>query len=290
MVKKAFHSLIVASLTFTSTFAQESEPAPMPAQEINPLEKFSWQTSGTGNIGSHATINIPEGYRFLNGQETAQVMELFGNLPSKYEGMIGPDDLNWFVVFEYEDSGYVKDDEKDDLDADDLLETLREQEEGANEERRKRGMDTLTTVGWAAEPAYNESTNNLEWGVILESSDGGRNINFLTKLLGRHGIMHTTLICDTDALDATLPDYQNLLTGYEYNAGKTYAEFQDGDKVSEYGLKALVAGGAIFAAAKLGLFAKIALFFKKGLKFIIIGVIAIGAFLKRLVTGKRADA
>ena len=289
-VKKAFYSLI-ASLTLSSAFAQEPEPTPTPPKpEIDPLEKFNWETSGRGEIGSYATIDIPGGYRFLNGLETAKVMSLFGNLPSTYEGMIGPDDLSWFVIFQYEDSGYVEDDEKDDLDADELLETLREQEEASNEERRERGLDTLTTSGWAVEPNYNESTNNLEWGVIFELFDGGSNVNFLTKLLGRHGIMHTTLVCDTEALQGTLPAYQELLTGYEYNTGKTYAEFEEGDKVSEYGLKALVAGGAIFAAAKLGLFAKLLLFFKKGFKLIAIGAIAIGIWIKRIITGKRVDA
>jgi len=291
MVLKIFYSLLIALLTLGSAFAQEPESIPTtPEPEIDPIEKFSWETSGQGNIGSFATIDIPGGYRFLNGLETAKVMSLFGNLPSTYEGMIGPDDLSWFVIFQYEDSGYVKDDEKDDLDADDLLETLREQEEASNEERRESGLSTLTTSGWAVEPKYNDRTNNLEWGVILESSDGGRNVNFLTKLLGRHGIMHTTLVCDTEALQGTLPEYQKLLTGYDYHAGKTYAEFEDGDKVSEYGLKALVAGGAIFAAAKLGFFAKILLFFKKGLKLIAIGAIAVGVWIKRIITGKRADA
>jgi len=291
MAFKTIPSLFLASLTFTSAFAQETTPAPEETPQVeNPLDQYNWQTSGTGKIGSHATIEIPEGYRFLNGSETAEVMALFGNLPASYEGMIGTEDLDWFVVFEFEDAGYVKDDEKDELDAAELLDALREGEEASNEERKRRGMETLTTVGWAVEPNYNEATNNLEWGVILEGSDGGRNINFLTKLLGRHGIMHTTLVCDTDQLDAVLPKYQNLLTTFDYNSGQTYAEFEEGDKVSEYGLKALVAGGAIFAAAKLGLFGTIALWFKKALKFVIAGVVAIGVFLKRLITGKKADA
>jgi uncharacterized membrane-anchored protein len=151
-------------------------------------------------------------------------------------------------------------------------------------------MGTLTTVGLAVEPNYNEATNNLEWGIILESSEGGRNINFLTKLLGRHGIMHTTLVCDTDKLETVLPEYQELLTGFGYDSGQTYADYEEGDKVAEYGLKALVAGGAIFAAAKLGLFGTIALWFKKAFKLVIAGAVAIGVFLKRLISGRKADA
>lgn len=291
MFSRTCKSLFLASLTFTHVWGQEIAPATEEAQpEVNPLAEFHWKTEGRGQISSHANIAIPQGYRFLNGAETAKVMELFGNPPGRYDGMIGIDSLDWFVIFQFEDSGYVKDEEKDDLDADELLKTLREQEEISNEARKEQGYDTLTTTGWAVEPNYNETTNNLEWGVILKSSDGGENVNYLTKLLGRRGIMHTTLVCGTDQLDAVLPDYQKVLTGFDYNEGNTYAEYQDGDKVSNMGLKALVAGGAIFAAAKLGLFAKLALFFKKGFKLIAVGVIAIGAFLKRLITGKKADA
>ncbi len=291
MVSKAFHSLLFASLTFTPAFAQDAAPVPGDAQpEVDPMAQFNWETSGRGEISNHATIAIPEGFRFLNGQETAKIMQMFGNLPEDYDGMIGPDELDWFVVFQFEDSGYVKDDEKDDLDADELLESLQEQDKAQNEARRQEGLGTLDTVGWAVKPNYNESTHNLEWGVILESSSGNRNVNFLTKVLGRHGIMHTTLLCDTEDLQNILPAYQNVLTGLEYNSGNTYAEYEEGDKVAEYGLKALVAGGAIFAAAKLGLFGTIALWFKKAIKLIVVAAAAIGLWIKRLVTGKKSDA
>jgi len=300
MTLKSLKVLLVSSLSLTWALGQEITPAEesippdsaeiAPAAQDNPLARFDWQTSGSGEVGDHATIEIPEGYVFLNGAETAEVMALFGNLPAVYEGMIGPESLDWFVVFEFEDAGYVKDDEKDELDSEDLLEMLQEGEEVSNEERRKRGMSPLNTVGWAVEPNYNEATNNLEWGVILENAEGEQNVNFLTKLLGRHGIMHTTLVCDTDQLEAILPEYQELLTGFDYNSGQTYADYEEGDKVAEYGLKALVAGGAVFAAAKLGLFGTIALWFKKAFKLIIAGVLAVGVFLKRLISGKKADA
>lgn len=291
MITRSIQSLFLASLTLTSAFAQEAPVPESNPEAENTLAKYSWQTTGTGNLSGHATIEIPEGFVFLNGKETADVMtKEFGNLPTTYEGMIGPESLDWFVVFEFDDIGYVKDDEKDDLDADEILEAIQENQEAANEERKRRGLDTLTTTGWAVEPNYNQSTNNLEYGFTLKSSDGSTNVNFLTKLLGRRGVMVSTLLCGPDQLDTILPEYQKLLTTYQYISGETYAEYQEGDKVSEYGLKALVAGGAIFAAAKLGLFATIALWFKKAFKLVIAGVIAVGVFLKRMISGKKADA
>jgi uncharacterized membrane-anchored protein len=89
-------------------------------------------------------------------------MELFGNLPTQYDGMIATDDYGWFVTFQFSDTGYIDDSEKEDLDADELMESLQEGQEAANEERERRNIGTLTLTGWASKPSYNESTNNLE--------------------------------------------------------------------------------------------------------------------------------
>ena len=290
MILKFLTSLVALSLLIPA-LAQEV-PAPSDGPEsADPLAKYNWQTSGTGKLGEHGKIEIPEGFIFLNGVETGEIMtKEFGNLPSEYEGMIGPESLEWFVVFEFDGVGYVNDDEKDDLDSEEILEAIQEGQKAANEERKRRGLDTLTTTGWIVEPNYNPTTNNLEYGFVLESSDGSTNINFLTKLLGRHGVMVSTLLCGPAELEAILPDYQKTLTGFDFDSGQTYAEYQEGDKVAEYGLKGLIAGGAVFAAAKLGLFGTIALWFKKAFKLVIAGVIAVGLFLKRLIGGKKADA
>jgi uncharacterized membrane-anchored protein len=144
------------------------------------------------------------------------------------------------------------------------------------------GLETLTMVGWAVEPKYNETTNNLEWGTIIESENGGRTVNYETRLLGRHGFMNVTLLCDPEALDATLPAYQSLLTTFAYVPGKTYAEFRDGDKVAKYGLTALVAGGAAYAAVKTGLLAGILAFAKKLWYLVVAAVVAVWSGIKRM--------
>jgi uncharacterized membrane-anchored protein len=82
------------------------------------------------------------------------------------------------------------------------------------------------------------------------------------------------------------------MAGYKYQTGETYAEYRPGDKVAKYGLAALVAGGAAVGAAKLGLFAWLAVIFKKGFKVIIIGLIAVVAMFKNLfakILGRRSD-
>ncbi len=275
-----------AFLAFVNLSAQDEgstldQQAQAQAQWNAFMDSLGWKTDGSGALKDWATIEIPAGYRFLNGDDAAKLMEAYGNLPSTYDGMIAIDNLDWLVLFEFEKSGYVKDDEKDELNAKKLLATLRDQQEQSNEYRKSQGLEPMFLDGWAIEPKYNETTNNLEWGLLLRSGDSGQFVNYKTKLLGREGIMNVTLICDYDKLASVLPTYQDLLTGHQYNSGKSYADYRQGDKLSEYGLTALIAGGAIYGAAKLGFLSGIMVFFKKFFKIIIVGILGIGYAIKK---------
>jgi uncharacterized membrane-anchored protein len=287
-----FLSILASTLGLFGQNVQEEvelSAAEEEAQLLQYLSNYNWQDRGVGELGNWATIQIPEGFRFLAGEETDQLMQAFGNLPDEYEGMLGVPNMDWFVLFQFQDTGYVKDDEKDDLDAAKLLKEIQAGDEAFNEYRHENGLEALYTVGWAIAPSYNEETNNLEWGLLLRGESGGESVNYNTKLLGRDGIMNVTLVCDPEDLDEILSQYQYLLVGYDYKSGKSYAEFEEGDKIAEYGLSALIAGGALYGAAKLGILANLVLFFKKGFKIIIAGVVAIGAGIKKFFVGKGMD-
>jgi len=94
--------------------------------------------------------------------------------------------------------------------------------------------------------------------------------------------MEVTLVCDPQMLAGLLPTYRRLLAGYRYTQGNTYAEYVEGDKIAEYGLAALITGGAVAVAAKSGLL-------KHLWKFIVLIAAAIGGFFKKLF-GRGAKA
>jgi uncharacterized membrane-anchored protein len=147
----------------------------------------------------------------------------------------------------------------------------------------ERGMSTLEVVGWHTPPFYNTTTKNLEWAIRLRSSDGGETINYKTKLLGRRGVMDVVLVCDETEMPTIVPEYQKLLTGFAFKPEETYASFKQGDKIAEYGLTGLIVGGGLLVAAKSGLLAKL-------WKPIALGLLAIGAFIKRIFTGKTRES
>ena len=255
------------------------------------IDSISWKTEGSGPLGAMASLAVPSGYRFTGSPGTIKLMEAFGNLTSGSElGFISPLDLSWFAVFEFEPCGYVKDDEKDKLDADKIFKQFKEGQVVTNKELTKRGMPTLEVVGWQTRPFYNPQTNNLEWAIRVRGSDGGESINYKTKLLGRRGVMDVVLVCDESQLATVIPQYQKLLTGFAYKKDDSYAAFSKGDKVATYGLTGLIVGGGLLAAAKTGLLAKLGGLIVKLWQFVAIAVVAIGAFLKRIFTGKTRDS
>lgn len=265
--------------------AAESEAQdPEAAAFAKLLRSIKWTTSGDGDLGGRATLTVPPGYRFTGGPGTVKLMEAYGNLTNGSElGYIAPDEMNWFAVFEFDDCGYVKDDEKDKLDADEILKQLKEGQKEANKMLKKRGMPTLEVLGWQTPPFYNKQTNNLEWAIRLASEGGGETINYKTKLLGRRGVMDVVLVCDEEQLATVIPDYQKLLTGFAFKKEESYAAFTKGDKVAKYGLTGLIVGGGLLVAAKSGLLAKL-------WKPIALGLLAVGAFFKRIFTGRSKES
>ena len=138
----------------------------------------------------------------------------------------------------------------------------------------------MTILGWEQPPHYNETTHNLEWAIKGES-EGEAVINYNTRLLGRGGVMKVTLVTDPSILSATLPDFKNVLGTFGFKQGQKYAEFRKGDKIAEYGLSALIVGGATAVAVKSGMF-------KWLWKLIVVGFIAVSGFIKKLFSRNKA--
>ncbi len=252
---------------------------------IEKIETFGWTREGTGKLGDQAQVAIPKGYRFTTGDGTRKMMQLFENLPTDRElGMLTTEGLGPWIIFEFDESGYVKDDEKDKLDADELLKTMQEGQLAANKHRREMGLDELILLGWAVPPRFNDMTKNLEWATRIRSLAGGsESINYNTRLLGRSGVMEVTLVCEPSEMQTLLPQYQQTISTFNYLQGNTYAEYRAGDKVAKYGLTALVAGGAAVAASKMGLFAKLSGLVAKLGKGIVVVIIALAVGIKAIL-------
>lgn len=268
-------SPVLALLLLLPAFAHAQRD---PAVIIQELQKLAWQRGpGEGKIAAKAKIRIPDGYAFLDEGNTRRFLELMGNPPRDGHTMIAPSNLDWFAVFSFDPVGYVKDDET--IDAEALLESLKKSDAPGNEERKRLGMAPIYTDGWHVPPHYDASSKRLEWGMRLRDDKGGIHINYTSRLLGRSGVMSAVLVSSPSTLNQDMGAFQGALRGYEFVGGEKYAEYKEGDRIAEYGLAALVVGGAAAAAAKAGLFKSLGKFL-----WVIIGGVLMGgwALLKKL--------
>lgn len=243
------------------------------------------QGPGTFPMGGDlAEIDLSQDYVFLDQPNTLQLLALTQNPESGTEqATILPADESesWFVIFEFDEIGYVPDDDSD-LDADALLESIRQGTEASNAARREMGWPEMQIVGWHDAPRYDVDTKNLTWAII-GGSQGEQTINRIVKILGRRGVMTLTLVSSQAELASADRQLAGLIERYRFQPGSTYAEYVPGtDRLAEVGLAALVVGGAGAALVKSGLLARF-------WKFIVVALAGAGAVLKRVFSGRRAE-
>jgi uncharacterized membrane-anchored protein len=291
MKKRTLIILIVVCISALLAFGQNNrnkkkaqpEPSPSPEQGLSweNMDSVMFQKGPSlGDLGTTARVKVPAGYVFAGGNDTRTLMETMQNPTSGRElGFLAPAGEEWFAVFEYDDVGYVKDDEKGSLDADALLESIKAGTAAGNKERARRGWPALNVIGWETPPRYNDETHNLEWAVRAES-EGQHIVNYNTRLLGRGGVMEVTLVTDPALLQETLPKFKTMLAGFDFAEGQKYSQFRPGDKMAAYGLTGLIVGGGTAALVKTGAFKWI-------WKALVAAAVGIGALFKRLFSREK---
>jgi uncharacterized membrane-anchored protein len=238
-------------------------------------------------IADKATLQLPAGYAFIPIAEAGELLQAFGNtLDPGFQGIVVPrsqDRSFSFYNLSYHDSGYIKDDDARDWNADELLQQVRQGTETGNQRRREMGAPEIEVTGWIEKPRYDAASHEVVWslGVRGKGAPAGEagSVNTRTLVLGRDGYVAMTLVTDPAHVEALRPDTARLLDALTFNEGRAYADFKPGtDRVAEIGLAALVAG---VAAKKLGLIAVAVAFFVKFAKVIVVAVIGAGVALRK---------
>ncbi|CAN5477676.1 DUF2167 domain-containing protein [soil metagenome] len=248
MIKTMRYAVMACLLAAAPWRVQAEQTSSEKAREE--MNKLPWQQGpAKGVVGAKAAIEVPADGRLLPEASGSRFLELTGNLPSPGHTILVHGD--WWATFSFNPSGYIKDDEK--LDADALLQSLKESDEPSNQERGKLGIARLYTDGWAVAPHYDPDTKYLEWGLRLHAEGSPEPvINYTVRLLGRSGYESVILVSSPESLTKDVAELKGMLKTFAFVPGERYAEFKPGDHVAEFGLGALVLGGAAAAAVKSG--------------------------------------
>lgn len=304
-LRRAFVIVLVLAGPFAATPYASAQTAPTnettaaatPAADPN---EVAWNKASEAMLRGptrltfrdQATMELPEGYGYVPVKESTELMRVMGNtVDGRFLGLIFPvgrDDANWFVSLDFEDAGYIKDDDARDWNADELLESLKEGTEAGNEQREQLGIAPIEVTRWVQKPNYDASAHRLIWSAELRNKGGqdrDPGINYNTYLLGREGYVTLNLVTSLSSVESDKPDANKLLAAMQFNDGKRYQDFNpSSDKVAAYGLAALVAGAA---AKKLGLLATLGLLLAKFGKIIFIAVAAFGAGILKWFRGRK---
>ena len=259
MKKNILKVILLSSIIFNSELI---------IAQTDKLSELKWVTApAVGKVGDKAEFKVTGSSVFLDPIETDKFLQLNGNLPTKDSYTIASEKGDWFGILKVFEDGYVKDDEK--IDADALLESLKEGNKVGNERKKEKGLPILILDGWYFPPRYDTENKRLEWGTKLRSpTDNSITVNVTTKILGKSGYTSAILVSSPETLDKDLIDFKATLKNFDYVSGEKYSEWKQGDKVAAYGLGALVLGGAAAVATKKG-----------GLKLIWIAILGAGAAL-----------
>ncbi|WPV65261.1 DUF2167 domain-containing protein [Chitinophaga sp. LS1] len=255
-----------------------------------------WESGLIHLSGGKADINVPAGFKFLNAAQSKYILtDLWGNPPSVSDdilGMIFPanadafDSISYAFVVRYENIGYVKDYDASKINYDDLLKDIQKEEVEANTERVKNGYQPIHMMGWAQSPFYDKENKVLHWAREIKfGEDTPHTLNYEIRILGRDGVLSMNAICTMNELPLVKADIDKVLQMAKFTSGNAYKDFDPKiDKVAAYTIGGLIAGKVL---AKVGFFALLVKFGAAFWKFILLGFVALGGFIRKLFTGKK---
>ena len=303
-MRKVLLLFTVTLLSHTLSFAKESGDSTLKKlpdslqimlekqlKIMDSVEKTLHYKTGIIELGGDlATINVNNGFRFLESDEAEYVLtELWGNLKGRKPlGLLfSPNNsatgfVSYAYLLEYEDIGFVKDKDADKINYDDLMKEMKDSEKKANEERLKLGLNTMEMVGWAEKPHYDKEKKHLYWAKEFKVSGEDENtLNYDIRILGRKGVLNLSAIATMDQLDSVNKELNDVLSMVSFNKGNTYSDFDSKtDDIAAWTIGGLVAGKIL---AKVGFFALIL----KNIKLIGLAILALGGGIWRFIRGRR---
>lgn len=269
---------VIAMLIMCLAFSQEEDYQ----FKIDSIEKsFNYEYGTISLKNDIGQIKVPEGFKYLNSEQSEKVLtDLWGNpkYPNMTLGLILPesqglmDDNGYVFNIQYDEIGYVKDDDADDIDYDELLVQIQEDTEDENKERIKEGYPAISIIGWAKKPYYDKERKILHWAKEVKfGTDEINTLNYNVRILGRKGVLILNAIGTMPNLSLVEKDIPKVLDIVKFSDGYKYKDFDSSiDDVAAWTIGGLVAGKLL---AKAGFFVII-------LKFWKIILIAIVGFFK----------
>ncbi|MDD2799075.1 MAG: DUF2167 domain-containing protein [Bacteroidales bacterium] len=289
-MKKIILSLLALIVMNMNSIAQEEDSTELRNKEIE--NSLIYKTGVIELRQGNAKLTVPKGFRFLDEKQAMYVLtDLWGNpADSTILGLLVPanrsvmDSNGWVFTISFDEMGYVKDDDADDIDYDELLKEQQKETNDENPERIKEGYDPIDLVGWASMPFYDKDKKILHWAKELKfGEDSIHTLNYNLRILGRKGVFVLNAVASMDELSEVKSNINNVIDCVEFDKGHSYFDFDPKiDNVAAWTIGGLVAGKLL---AKAGLFVLLLKFWK----LIAVAVAGFGGGIWKYFKKKKAE-
>jgi len=217
-----------------------------PAHAVTSVEELNWVTEpGPQEIATgHARYTINANEFLVRGDDAAEYSRLTQGHdlyhPDAIVTRIDGPEMGTDIWIEFDSIGYVKtDDWEDTIDADELLDSIKDGTEETNR-RRDKGTPAMTVDGWAEEPHLDRTDGVVYWAVSLRQGEQPL-INAIALKLGRKGYTELTWVGDPSQFVNAAQSLRPVLDAYQFDEGHRYADFDPAvDAVAAVGAGALV--------------------------------------------------
>lgn len=224
------------------------------AENFGSADGFEWQSGPvTVSLEDIASVNVPENLSFFDEENTKRFMK--ENPPPPNGTEIGSlynmnMQLYWNVIFEYHNVGHVDNRDKNEIDANELLESYMQSPEGQHEKASAENQSSV--LRWDVDPGYEESKHQLRYSLGLRDPLQGGVVYYKVNFLTREGYISVILVTPSYYFEESRKQFEEMvLQNIKINNGHTYEEFNASlDKKSELGLIHLIPGGEGVAAKK----------------------------------------
>lgn len=290
-----FFGLNITAFAAENAQAVTSDPDSQIKLAVENMQRASIHGPHKVNLGDQAVLNLPQGFAWIPPKQAAVFMRELGNYVNDdyFYGLVFNEAISGFVSIEYDNAGYIKDDDAKEWDADELLSNLQEGTKAGNKDRSAKGIAPIEITGWVEKPTYNAASHRLIWSAAIREigsklAEKEQGVNYNTYLLGREGYLSLNLVTDLATVESEKPLAKTLLDAVAFNDGKKYTDFNAStDKIAEYGLAALIGG---IAAKKLGLLAIIGVTLLKFWKLGLLALAGASVAVKKVLFRKKTQA
>jgi uncharacterized membrane-anchored protein len=232
-----------------------------------------------------ATINLTSDFVYIDGHDAETFLtRVWHNPPNAVSGTLGmilPTQANtvspegWGIVIGYDASGYVTDEDAENINYSELLHQMQDSIAEQSKERVAQGYQKYELVGWARPPYYDKAAKKLYWAKQLRFGDHNETLNYEIRILGRRGVLSLNAVASMSALAQIDKSAPGILAMVSFNQGNLYSEFNPSiDKAAAYGLAGLIAGGILTKTGIFGGLLALLLAFKKLVAVVVLGGLA----------------